>query len=99
MKKCNFYTRKCINHKQYAVLVSGYTDGIYNYYKTDGGFWWAIQPETGLSISGRATRRDAAEEAHNLVQRTTDYVNSRSGKATIEVFSKMIQEAKENEQL
>lgn len=50
MKKLDFYTRKMENSAPRAVLVSGYTDGTYNYYRLDGGFWCAVHVFAGLAI-------------------------------------------------
>lgn len=65
MKKISFYTLCQDNGTTSAYLVSGYTDGVYNYYRTRAG-WNAIIPDAMVSIEKPArTRAMAAAVAHN----------------------------------
>ena len=65
MTKLNFYSLMRVGGKAQAILHNGYTDGDFNYYK-NGSSWSAIHPLYGLSVASGATRKDAAEEAHQL---------------------------------
>ena len=99
MKKSNFYTLQSKNNTIKAISVSGYTDGIYNYYKTDRGFWWAIHPSTGLALTTChcASRKTAAQNAYDpfLIEKLDNLMNSDSGKNMVKRFNKLIQEAKQ----
>ncbi len=64
MKKTVFYSMIRKDGQNVAKRQNGYTDGTYNYYKGEFGTWYAIQPETGLSIYSSSTRKTAAEGAH-----------------------------------
>jgi hypothetical protein len=100
MKKLDFYTRKMENGKPKAVLVSGYTDGSYNYYRpSNRGFWCAVHPFSGLAVplSFKSTRRDAATAAHaytDIINKNITAVNNQSL-----IFQNMIQEVKQNEKI
>ena len=97
MKKLDFYTRKMENNKPCAILVSGYTDGVYNYYRPSGdGFWCAVHIFSGLAVptSFKSTRRDAATAAHaytDIINKNITAVNNQSL-----IFQNMIQEVKQN---
>lgn len=95
MKKLDFYTQKMVNGKKAAVIVSGYTDGVYNYYKTDSGFWWAIHPGTGLGITTCtcSSRKTAVENAYDpyIIEKLENYFSTDHGKKAIENFNKLIE--------
>ena len=99
MKKLNFYTLRMENGSKKAVLVSGYTDGDFNYYKTDRGTWWAIHPGTGLAITTCfcSSRKTAAENAHDpfLLEKLKNILDRDSGKEMVNRFDKLIQEVKQ----
>ena len=93
MKKLQFYTRYMIDGSAIALLVRGYTDGTYNYYKNDYGTWCAIHPLSGLAIpnSYGRTRKNAVTMAHNYtetINKNITIVNHQSM-----IFQNMIQEA------
>lgn len=64
MKKCTFYSL-IFERKPVAKLHEGYTDGIFNYYRTkpNAGVWWAIEPSTGLGVATGTSRKQAATRA------------------------------------
>ena len=64
MKKTTFYSMVREEGQNIAKLQAGYTDGTYNYYKK-GSSWFVIYPGNGLSICTAATRKAAAEAAHD----------------------------------
>ena len=66
MIKSSFYTMVLKNGKKQAELVvDGYSDGSYYYYKKDSGFWCVIHPLCGLSIANGNTRKEARENAYS----------------------------------
>lgn len=99
MKKLDFYTMQSKNSKPAAVLVSGYTDGNFNYYKTDRGYWWAIHPTTGLAVTtcNCATRKTAVENAHDpyIMEKIQSALDRDRNGDMINRFNKLIQEAKQ----
>ena len=60
MKKCVFYSLVQSSNKLIAQQWQGWTDGKYNYYK-NGGMWFCIEPNCGLSIAAGETRAMAKE--------------------------------------
>ena len=48
-----------------ALLREGWTDGTYDYYKAASGTWYAIDRDTGCSVSQGATKKYCAERAHS----------------------------------
>lgn len=99
MKKLDFYTMQSKNKKPAAVLVSGYTDGTFNYYKNDRGYWWAIHPGTGLAVTNCfcSSRKTAAENAHDpfVLEKLKNLMDRDSGKEMVNRFNKLIQEEKQ----
>ena len=66
MKKAIFYSLMFTGGKKQAVLQQGWTDGTYNYYKSQrGGTWYAVHPLYGLSVATGDTRSEAAIRAHD----------------------------------
>lgn len=47
----------------HAVRHNGYTDGYFCYYKIGRNTWYAIHPETGLSVATENRLRDAYKSA------------------------------------
>lgn len=73
MKKTNFYTLCQENGSAAACLVSGYTDGRFNYYRTRAG-WNVIIPDALVSVNREPLpTRSAAIELANSAQ-TSDLV-------------------------
>ena len=73
MKKITFYTRKLIGGRPCAVLVEGYADGVFSYYKDEYGRWFAVIPTVGLSpiktlFASHFTRKSAAEAAYSVLE-------------------------------
>ena len=65
MKKIQFYSLMKKDNTTTAVLHNGYTDGVYNYYKSDYcGIWYAILPVNGIAFAQGYTRKEAAANAH-----------------------------------
>ena len=66
MKKHTFYSLLMNGYKkEYAQKWNGYTDGTFNYYKNEFGYWYAIEPTTGMSvINYRSTRKECENAAH-----------------------------------
>lgn len=67
-KKHGFYTLKMDEPgKTRLEFQSGYTDGVYNYYRPAGKkYWWAIDPDSGVGVVQDASRNIAKERAHNM---------------------------------
>lgn len=64
MKKLSFYTL-CRTHCGIeALLVSGYTDSVFHYYRGTEK-WHAVHPETGLSVCTSNTRLSVASLANS----------------------------------
>ena len=100
MIKSSFYTMVLKNNKKQAILVNGYSDGTYYYYKKDNGFWSVIHPLCGLSIANGKTRKEAEQMAYtkrvqdgldNMYKNNFDYY-----KKLGDEFEKYIQELKKN---
>ncbi len=90
MKKIEFYSHVFRDNTHVAQLQKGFTDGIYYYYKSVGGEWFAIHPDTGLSIARDWTRKKCAERAHEPnLKRQLDDVLKRRGAETVAAFRKL----------
>ena len=77
MKKNDFFSLCVIDGKKQAVLQQGWTDGTYNYYKSQrGGTWYAVHPLYGLSVATGNTRSEAAIRAHD--KRITEAIQNSS---------------------
>lgn len=63
-KKCEFATvrRNEKTQQPEACKMTGYTDGIYNYYSA-GSLWFAIHPVYGLAVSTAHSRKAAQADA------------------------------------
>jgi hypothetical protein len=74
MIKSSFYTMVRENNKNVAkLIVNGYSDGTFYYYKNDYGTWWAIHPLCGMAVARGNTRKEAASVAYSEgVQRALD---------------------------
>ena len=98
MKKCVFYSSMRKDGKNQAVLHSGYTDGVFYYYKNEKycNIWYAIHPASGLSIAQDYTRKATAEKAHNpeLLAVLRDRLN-RDGEKLKKEFARCIELARE----
>lgn len=67
MNKCSFYTMIRKNNKiQAHLIINGYSDGNYYYYKQYGNLWSVIHPLCGLSIATGKTREAARQMAYSL---------------------------------
>ena len=66
MKRISFYSlHRPDGLPLQAVMHDGYTDGKFNYYRNAAGVWFAISPETGLSLTSGRTRRYVVEYANS----------------------------------
>lgn len=98
MKKCSFYTRKTKAGINGGIVerVSGWTDGVYNYYK-NGDMWFCIVPDIGISCAYANSRKEAAEIGHSA--NTVSYIAAtmdRDSEKLREKFNSLIQEAENN---
>lgn len=91
MKKHEFYSMMYKDGKRQAVKQEGYTDGVYNYYKSFST-WWAICPAVGLSVATAPTRKEAAAQAHKLTAQVGERLQNMT--AAIEEFARCRYEAK-----
>ena len=64
MKKHSFFTLCRTRTGIEAMLVSGYTDGTFHYYRGTEK-WHAVHPETGLSVCTASSRVAAASMANS----------------------------------
>lgn len=82
MKKIDFYTLIRLNNSGKkgsigAVLVKGYTDGKFNYYRGRGG-WFAIHPVALLSAGWASPTLKAAVAAANhpdMLEKVRGYID------------------------
>lgn len=95
MKKHSFFSLMYKDGRKQAVKHEGYTDGTYNYYKSDfkSAWWHAIEPSTGLSVAADSTRKTAAEQAHKLTEKVKERLQAMPG--AVAEFTKYRAEAKE----
>ncbi len=100
MNKCSFYTLVRKNNKKAAeLIINGYSDGCYYYYKKDTALWFAIHPLLGLSIAQGNTRKaaqEAANAAHVDAALKRLYNDKTRYKKMGDDFEKCIQELKNN---
>lgn len=93
-KKCTFYSVITHGRKKKAVKHEGYTDGEFNYYKTEHGYWYCIEPNTGLSIVCSESRKKAYEYKEENKKRVYELINNMTGKANaIDTFKRLMKEA------
>lgn len=80
-----------------AVKHEGYTDGTYNYYKSENycNTWYAVEPSTGLSVANAPTRKEAATQAHKIIEKVKERINNMQ--EAIERFTRCRAEAKTTE--
>ena len=89
MKKCEFYTMKRINRETVAVLVKGYTDGTYNYYRQENT-WYIIDPNTGRLLYMANTLSKTRELAKDI-----NTANSVKYMKTTKEYEKWVKQFKE----
>lgn len=93
MKKCDFYTRQ----KPGLVLVRGYTDGTFNYYKHDiYRVWYAIDASTGLSICAGLTRASTQQYAWEHMDDYNKFLKTKKYIVAQQAFKEMIEEYERN---
>ena len=97
MKKNTFYSFMFMDNKKQAVKHEGYTDGTYNYYKSENycNTWYAVEPLTGLSVVNAPTRKEAAAQAHKLTEKVKERISNMQ--AVIDEFTRYRAEAKTTE--
>lgn len=98
MKKLDFYTRLKKEGKEVAVLVSGYTDGKFNYYKN--GSWFAILPTLGLTFcQPKSTRKELVNSIYNteIIDKINNFINTRLEPDAVEYFEKLIEKSEEKQ--
>lgn len=66
-RKCDFYTMRSHNGELSADEVSGWTDGVFFYYKIKGNAWFVIVPGIGICFTKGKTREDAQKTAFNCI--------------------------------
>ena len=89
MKKVKFYSLvNGENGKPIAKEWTGYTDNIFNYYKTEQGTWHAIEKNTGLSVGNDTTRKTLMERV--TTPEHLQRVNERITKELITRFNNCI---------
>ena len=101
MKKIDFYTLIRLNNNGIesnvgAVLVKGYTDGKFNYYRGRGG-WFAIHPVALLSAGWTSPTLKAAVAAANhpdMLEKVQGYINRLSDERS-QYLANCVQETKE----
>ena len=75
MKKCQFFSMMREGGKATVKMQNGYTDGEFNYYSPYRGYWFCIDPQTGLSIASGSTK----EKAQQLIKDNIDrFVSAKS---------------------
>ena len=77
LRKCEFFTARRNGKETCAVLVSGYFDSNYYYYKdnTYWNTWHAIEPIGGLSVGKGYLLRDAMQKALENTQAARDKIH------------------------
>ena len=91
MYKWKFYSLyRGEDGKDEAILVKGYTDGNFNYYFKDNG-WFAIEPLTGRAVFMAATRKNVIEGANRDYERIQKILRDRTD--WIDYFRKLVNEA------
>lgn len=101
MKKIDFYTLVRLNNNGIednvgAVLVKGYTDGRYNYYRGQTG-WFAVHPVALLSAGWTSPTLKAAVAAANhpdMLEKVQGYINRLSDERR-QYLDNCVQETKE----
>ena len=101
MKKIDFYTLVRLNNNGIegnvgAVLVKGYTDGKFNYYRGRGG-WFAIHPVALLSAGWTSPTLKAAVAAANhpdMLEKVQGYIDRLSDERR-QYLANCVQETKE----
>ena len=66
-RKCDFYTMRSHHGELSANEVSGWTDGVFRYYKIKGNAWFVIVPGIGICFTKGKTREDAQKTAFNCI--------------------------------
>lgn len=92
MTKTSFYTLLSNGKTVDAVLKHGYSDGTFYYY-TDGTRWHAIHPLVGRSVAVGYSRKNASEQAHQLIEKVNKAMEKRGAEFT-EQFENAIKRLK-----
>lgn len=106
-KKCTFYTmrEKAVWGNSLIQIigpkvdkVSGYTDGLCNYYKDDDDkVWYAIHPVCGLGIQWGRTRKEAQAKIIRMFDEILHIRNDGWWLQRFAVYADMIKDAMETD--
>lgn len=102
MKKCNFYSFMSARYCGGEADVrphAGYFDGVFYYYRTDFGDWWAICPETGLGVAQTPTRKAAVACAHQVRGKRDDVLQTERGRELARMYAEAVRRAQVREAL
>lgn len=64
----DFWSMENRGGKQGVALRHGFTDGVYNYYESDSGTWFCIDPENGYAISSGMFLETAKADAYSVAK-------------------------------
>lgn len=87
MTKTSFYTlikSAQTQNRAYRVMVTGYSDGTFYYYKT-GSTWYAVHPLCDMSVSAELTRKSAQSAAHKKLPDVFAFMD-RMGESATQLF-------------
>ena len=89
MKKAKFYTLTQKNRKKIARKHEGYTDGTFNYYRGEYGTWFAIEPNTGMSVCSDVLLKIVSARAHNMLETIEGIKDKEYYKNCVKLFQKL----------
>ena len=89
MKKCQFFSMICEGGKSTVKMQNGYTDGEFNYYSARRGYWYCIDPQTGLSIASGSTKEKAQQLIKDNIDRFENVKSTEYYKKCVEQFAKL----------
>jgi hypothetical protein len=75
-----FYTAIRRDGEEVALLVKGYFDGTFYYYKARYNRWHAVHPLTGLSAASAYTRKQCQALAFDNLEKVEEYMHKRGEK-------------------
>lgn len=95
MKKCQFFSMVTSKDNSLTVkMQNGYTDGEFNYYSARRGYWYCIDPQTGLSIASGSTREKAQQLIKDNIDRFENAKSTEYYKKCVKQFAELRQDAK-----
>lgn len=94
-RKTEFRSLGRVNGKISAIKRTGYTDGEFYYYQTaTDKMWTAIDPESGLSVGNKPTRKEIYNFVHSdeMKKNIKEAKKTERYKSSVSIFYKALVE-------